>query len=955
MEGNMKHSVKRRILRFLINLVTSGKYEAHKESGLSDYLIRYILMNFILILGCFILALFTADHCFKGAYPSAIACVAMILIGLACFILARTRVAQIVLSFVLMASYGLLCVALTLTGDGEGVDFLFIYVYPPLTMMLLGMIPGVVFSSILIILISIEMFVPGILPIIYHFDVSIRMLVGYILVFSVMIVIETTRNIKDRLIENQKRRLEELKEAAETASLTKSNFLANMSHEIRTPMNAITGMAELLLRGELNDEARSYAQDIKQAGNNLISIINDILDFSKIEAGRMEIIPIEYLLSSLINDTVNIIRMRIGEKPLRFYTNIDGSIPNGLVGDEMRMRQILLNLLSNAVKYSEKGYISLTITTRKRDSERIWLEITVTDTGKGMKPEDKEKLFSDFVQVDMKRNRGIEGTGLGLAITKRLCKAMGGDISVESEYGKGSVFTAHLPQGINSLDSFAVVENAAQKKVLVYEGRAVYAQSVCWSLRNMGVPCTMTETLEEFSEALFREEWYYVFSGYGLHERIQSVMDKGSFPGGNKPPLALMVEWGTEAHVPNARFVSLPVQSLSIANVLNGRPDTKSFTESSDVIRFTIPRAQLLVVDDISTNLKVAEGLLAPYRAQVDTCLSGIQAIEMIKRKNYDLVFMDHMMPEMDGIEATTLIRAWEAELEAQGIVRFAVPIIALTANAVMGMREMFIEKGLSDFLAKPIDVSKMDEILDRWIPKEKRESRTGDEERRSGDRRSVDRRSGDRRSVSNESCSLFIPGVDIQKGIAMTGGTIPAYKQVLSIFRTDAQDRLPLLRETPSAEALPAFITQVHALKSASSSLGAADGSSEAARLEAAGRAGEMSSIQDNLSAFTLQLEELIEGIAAALNEDTASDTPPSGLAPSPLPVSELNKLAEALKSQSASDVDCLLDELGQKTLDAEAREMVGKISDAVLMAEFDNALEIIGSLLNGIGEKQK
>jgi signal transduction histidine kinase/FixJ family two-component response regulator/HPt (histidine-containing phosphotransfer) domain-containing protein len=962
----MKHSVKRKILRFLIDLATSGKYAEQKKSELSDYLIRYILLNFILVLGCLILALFTVDHYFKGAYPSTIACVAMILIGLTCFILARTKVPQVALSFILMTSYGLLCVALTMTGDADGSSFLFMYVYPPLTMMLLGMIPGVVFSSILILLISVEMFVPGIVPIIYHFDVSVRMLVGYILVFSVMIVIETTRNLKDRLIENQRRRLEELKEAAETASLTKSNFLANMSHEIRTPMNAITGMAELLLRGDLSGEARGYAQDIKQAGNNLISIINDILDFSKIEAGRLEIIPIEYLLSSLINDTVNIIRMRIGEKPLRFYTNIDGNIPNGLVGDEIRLRQVLLNLLSNAVKYSERGYISLTMTTEKRESERIWIEITVTDSGKGMKPEDMAKLFSDFVQVDMKQNRGIEGTGLGLAITKRLCQAMGGDISVESEYGKGSIFTVHIPQGINSRDSFAMVEDAANKKVLVYEGRAVYAKSVCWSLSNMGVPYVMTSTLEEFAEALFREEWYYVFSGYGLYERIRSVMDKGSFSGRNMPPLALMVEWGTEAQLPNARFVSLPVQSLSIANVLNGRADSRSFTESSDIIRFSIPRAQLLIVDDLSTNLKVAEGLLSPYRAQVDTCLSGIQAIEMVKRKNYDLVFMDHMMPDMDGIEATALIRAWEAELEAQGIVRFAVPIIALTANAVMGMREMFLEKGFSDFLAKPIDISKMDEILGRWIPKEKREEKKGNGDRRSGDRRTGDRRSGTLDSSSNNdpnyqlpttNYQLIIPGIDTAKGIVMTGGTLTAYKQVLSLFRTDAQDRLPLLQNVPVAEALPAFVTHVHALKSASASLGAVEVSGEAARLEAAGRAGNLAFIQENLSSFTRQLAELIEGIAAALDEDalaSSSGAASSGPAPAALPALELNDLVKALNSRNSSDIDRLLDELGQKPLDAEIRKAMDNISDAVLMAEFDNALEIIGALLNGIGEKQ-
>jgi CheY-like chemotaxis protein len=246
----------------------------------------------------------------------------------------------------------------------------------------------------------------------------------------------------------------------------------------------------------------------------------------------------------------------------------------------------------------------------------------------------------------------------------------------------------------------------------------------------MGVPHTLIAKPEDFSAALLREEWYYIFSGFGLYEEIKPLMEQGGFANGKKPPLALMVEWENEANIPNVRFISLPVQSLSIANVLNGKADTRDYfnTQNSGLIRFTYPTAHLLIVDDISTNLKVAEGLLAPYRAKIDTSLNGMKAIELVKQHKYDIVFMDHMMPEMDGIEATAEIRAWEAETVSseQGAVssekrRSAVPIIALTANAVSGMREMFIEKGFNDFLAKPIDVSKLDEILGKWISKKKR------------------------------------------------------------------------------------------------------------------------------------------------------------------------------------------------------------------------------------------
>jgi CheY-like chemotaxis protein len=764
--------------------------------------------------------------------------------------------------------------------------------------------------------------------------------------------------------------LQELREEADTANRTKSNFLASMSHEIRTPMNAVIGMAELLLRGELSDEARAHAQDIKQAGNNLVSIINDILDFSKIEAGKLEIIPVKYLLSSLINDSVNIVCMRIGEKPLRFFTNINGNIPNGLFGDEVRLRQILLNLLSNAVKYSEKGHIGLTITIQKRDNaqpctqgcRQVWLKITVADTGKGIKPEDQGKLFGEFAQVDMKKNRGIEGTGLGLAITRRLCITMGGDIFIESEYGKGSAFTAVIPQGIDSDVPFATVEESEKKKVLVYERRKVYAESVCWSLENLRVPYTLVTNQNDFTEALKREEWFYVFSGYGFYESIKPVMESaafpdGKFPGGKQPPLALMVEFGNEPYIPDVRFVSLPVQSLSIANVLNGKTDSRNYSESSKdggAIRFTFPGARLLVVDDIATNLKVAEGLLAPYQAAVDTCLSGVQAIELAKQNDYDIVLMDHMMPEMDGIEATAAIRAWEKERQKKNSVELpaetqrqllerpkGVPIIALTANAVMGMREMFIENGFNDFLAKPIDVSKLDGILDRWIPKEKRGKRMESE-------------SEEQVSDTKEQKQVpTIPGVDVAKGIAMTGGTLNAYRQVLTMFRKDAEDRLPLLQTMPETDALPSFVTQVHALKSASASTGAAEVSSLAAELEAAGKIKDTAFIQKHLSVFAEQLAELAKRIEAWEKAVEGLDfETPAGELDHDAVTSLLHELAAALQLQKADDIDYILEQLLQQPLEAGIKTTLEQISDEVLMAEYGKAGETLDRLLNEFAE---
>jgi signal transduction histidine kinase/CheY-like chemotaxis protein len=679
------------------------------------------------------------------------------------------------------------------------------------------------------------------------------------LILLLFIVINVFIARSENKLAKQNLQLIEANRKAEFASQAKSDFLAKMSHEIRTPMNAITGMAELLLREELSGKARSHAQDIKQAGNNLVSIINDILDFSKIEAGKMDIIPVNYLFSSLISDTVNIIRTRLAEKPIRFFTNIDSCIPNSLIGDEVRIRQILLNLLSNAVKYSQKGHIGLTITVEKRDARQIWLKIDIKDTGRGIKQEDIANLFDEFVKVDVKKNQGIEGTGLGLAITKRLCTAMDGKISVKSEYGKGSVFTVVIPQGIVSDTPFAFVNEAGKKNVLVYESRIVYAKSICWTLENMKVPHTMITDYKEFASALYRKEWFYVFSGYGLYKKIKPLMEKdaSAFQGGKKPSLALMIEWGNDTCIQGMRFMSIPAQSLSISNVLNGKEDSKGDIKSFNAIRFTFPGARILLADDIPTNLKVVDGLLAPYKAKVDTCLSGSQAIELVKRaalekRGYDIVFMDHMMPDIDGIEATKIIRSLEGEHFRN------MPIIALTANAVEGMREMFLENGFNDFISKPIDVANLDEILNRWIKEDKRE-KVKEEKVKNNEQLAV-------RSL------YLIPGIDTAKGIAMTGGSLEAYKKVLEIFCNDIEDRMQLLKNIPEADTLSLFIINVHALKASSASLGAKNVSAQAAELEAAGKAEDMAYIRERLPAFAQILRELKENIQNALKHNESA-----------------------------------------------------------------------------------
>jgi CheY-like chemotaxis protein len=329
--------------------------------------------------------------------------------------------------------------------------------------------------------------------------------------------------------------------------------------------------------------------------------------------------------------------------------------------------------------------------------------------------------------------------------------------------------------------------------------------------------------------------------------------------------------------------------------------------------------------------------------ATVDTCLSGSQAVEMVKHNNYDIVFMDHMMPEMDGIEATAIIREWEKERAEKSVV----PIVALTANAVVGMREMFLENGFNDFLDKPIDVGKLDEILVRWIPKEKRTMN----EAKDSNEQTADSAS-DTSDVAPNS-SLTIPGIDTVKGIAMTGGTLGAYRDVLIFFRKDAEERLPLLQTAPNTDALPAFVTQVHALKSASASIGAGELSAQAAALESAGKAGDIAFIQEHLPVFVKCLSELAEGILVwektVKENDSEEQAEGSVFDPAHAKVTPLlHELAQALLSQKGDVIDRILEQIAQQPLDTNVKTAIDQIADEVLIAEYEKALGILEGLLN-------
>jgi signal transduction histidine kinase/DNA-binding response OmpR family regulator/HPt (histidine-containing phosphotransfer) domain-containing protein len=633
-------------------------------------------------------------------------------------------------------------------------------------------------------------------------------------------------------------KMKELALAAESASEAKSHFLANMSHEMRTPLNAIIGFAELELGKEQEGDAkhlypaetRESLEKIYSSGVTLLGLINDILDISKIESGKFELLPVNYDIPSLLNDTVVLNIVRIGSKPIVFKLDIDENLPARLFGDELRIKQIFNNLLSNAFKYTKEGQVTLRIRC-ERDGAGVWMTCDVSDTGMGIRQEDTDKLFSDYNQVDTRSNRHIEGTGLGLAITKRMVEMMRGTISVESEYGRGTTFTVRFLQG--------------------FAGDAVIGKELAGNLKS-------------FRYTMARQD------------------------------------------------------------------------RNKQLVRARIPYAKVLVVDDVATNLDLARGIMKPYGMTVDCVTSGPAAIGLIRKgeTRYNAVFMDHMMPGMDGIEAVQIIRN-----EIDSDYARTVPIIALTANAILGNEEIFLNNGFQAFLTKPIDIMKMNEAVNRWVRDRELEKELGlDTESRITEGKQNTGAETEDQDESGKIADLIkamrVEGLDSEKGLERFGGDGRAYMDSLRSYVVHTP---PLLASARTTRALADYAITVHGIKGSSYGISAQAIGQRAERLEHAAKAGDLDFIEKETDGFIAAAGQFIADLTELLDTLEGNLRKPRKTAPDPI---LLGKIRDAAESYNMGELDRAMEELEQCSYELEA-DLVPWLREQIDKAEFEEITE--------------
>ena len=529
----------------------------------------------------------------------------------------------------------------------------------------------------------------------------------------------------------------------------------------------------------------------------------------------MTINEAEYEPMSVVNDVANIIMTRIGSKELELTVDVDPNLPHELYGDNIRIKQIMINLANNAIKFTKMGNVHLQVDFRQTGKDMLDLYIAVSDTGSGIREGDIDKLFQSFQQLDSKRNRNIEGTGLGLAICKQLVSLMNGSIQVESEYGEGSTFSFVVPQRIiNSIPSVGQIEEKISAVGLLSGDYA--AKQIKTDMQRLGVNYRGLASDRDLSRLEGQKIQFLFVEQTMMSDTVQNFLKvHPEITGVVMADYRDVYSYGMD----NVFIAKKPLYVLSLAGILQGDKVDQSFNRlDTEDFNYVAPDAEILVVDDNAINLTVAKGLLSPLEMSIDTALSGREAIFKVTSKKYDLIFMDHMMPEMDGLEATQIIRNMPGE-------NGQIPILALTANAVEGTREMFINGGMNDLVTKPIELKDIVSRLRKWLPPEKiHKKKRNDREIKQEDQ-------------GSQVTSISINGLDVEKAVGFLGNE-ELFWSVLKEYYRVIDKKYATIQKYEQEEKWHEYTIEVHSLKSASRQIGAFELAETAEQMEVAGNA---------------------------------------------------------------------------------------------------------------------